>query len=432
MILTRYAIWFLTLWLATPAWSADWPQWRGEGRDGVSSETGLFTEWKTEGPELAWMARDIGNGYASVSVVGDRIYTTGDTERGQAVFALDAKNGDRIWSKAITEVIPKHGYEGSRCTPTVDGDRLYVVSSAGSIVCLSAKDGTIEWSRGFDSWNGRMMSGWGYSESPLVDGDKVICTPGGDRGMVVALDKMTGKDIWVCTLPNYGDESGAGGKDLKDGAGYSSIVVSEGGGVRQYVQLVGRGLIGVRASDGKLLWRYARVANGTANIPTAIVQDDLVFTSTAYGTGSALLRLKSDGQGGVTASEEYWLEANQLQNKHGGMVLVDGYVYCGTGNGQGLPVCAKLESGEIAWGPERGKGSGEASVCFADGHVVMRRDNGTVMIVRATPEKFDLVHSFEPAYQDGKSWAHPVIANGMLYLREQNRLMAYRLKANGQ
>lgn len=250
--------------------------------------------------------------------------------------------------------------------------------------------------------------------------------------MVVALDKMTGKDIWACTLPDYGDESGAGGKDLKDGAGYSSVVISEAAGVRQYVQLVGRGLIGVRASDGKLLWRYARVANGTANIPTAIVQDDLVFTSTAYGTGSALLRLKSDGQGGVMASEEYWLEANQLQNKHGGMILVDGYIYCGTGNGQGLPVCAKLESGEIAWGPERGKGSGEASVCYADGHIVMRRDNGTVMIVRATPEKFELVHSFEPAFQDGKSWAHPVIANGVLYLREQNQLMAYRLKANDQ
>ena len=200
----------------------------------------------------------------------------------------------------------------------------------------------------------------------------------------------------------------------------------EGAGVKQYVQLVGRGLIGVRASDGKFLWRYSRVANGTANIPTPVISGDYVFTSTAYGTGSALLHLQKS-TAGVDAEEVYWLEGNDLQNKHGGMVLVDGYIYCGTGNGQGLPICVNMKTGENAWGPVRGEGRGEASLIYADGHLVIRRDDGTVMLVKATPEKFDLVHSFMPQFQQGKSWAHPVIANGRLYLREQDKLMVFQL-----
>ncbi len=405
--------------ICTPLAADDWLQWRGTDRANQSAETGLFDAWGTDGPKLAWIAEGTGSGYASISVSGNRIYTSGNFADSQSVVAIDADNGEVIWTQPITDKPPKHGYDGSRTTPTIDGDHLYAVSSDGRIVCLRSKDGSEVWSRDFSDWSGKMMSGWGYSESPLVDGDLVICTPGGTEGMVVALDKLTGKEVWASKLPALDSEQGLNGKPLKDGAGYSSVVISSGAGVKQYIQLVGRGLIGVRASDGKLLWRYDRVANGTANIPTAIVDGDNVFTSTGYGTGAALLKLVRDGEG-VKAEEVYWLDANQLQNKHGGMTLVDGHIFCGHGNGNGLPICVNMSSGETTWGPERASGKGETSLVVADGHIVWRRENGTVILTTTNTEKMEVVGTFEPEYQAGKTWAHPVIANGKLYLREQN------------
>ncbi|MGI9473192.1 MAG: PQQ-binding-like beta-propeller repeat protein [Rubripirellula sp.] len=405
----------------------DWLQWRGADRANLSSETGLFDDTASDPPPLSWMAEGLGSGYASVTVAGDTIYTTGNFAENQSAIAIDANSGSVLWKSPITSGAPKHGYDGSRTTPTIDGDRIYMVSSDGEVVCLNRMNGSEVWSRDFKDWNGKMMSGWGFSESPLVDGDRVICTPGGSEGMVVALNKNSGEDIWATRLPAYDSEDGLNGKPLKDGAGYSSAVISNGGGVKQYVQLVGRGLIGVRASDGKLLWRYERVSNGTANIPTALIDGDYVFTSTAYNTGSALLKLSADGDG-VKADEVYWLDAKQLQNKHGGMTLVDGYIYCGHGNGNGLPICVNMKTGEIAWGPERAAGKGETSLIYADNHLVMRRDDGTVIFVQASPKKFSPVATFKPEFQAGKSWAHPVIANGKLYLREQGKLMCYSLK----
>lgn len=406
----------------------DWLQWRGADRANRSAETGLFESWGDDGPRLEWIAEGLGNGYASVSVRDDRAYTSGNFEDNQSVVAIDTTDGSIAWKQPITDGAPQHGYDGSRTTPTIDGDRLYAVSSDGKIVCLNADDGSERWSRDFSDWDGKMMSGWGYSESPLVDGDRVICTPGGPEGMLVALDKMTGEEIWASQLPKYDKEDGLNGKPLKDGAGYASPMLSHGGGVKQYIQLVGRGLIGVRASDGKLLWRYRRVSNGTANIPTALVQGDYVFTSTAYNTGSALLKLVPDGESGVKAEEVYWLQGREMQNKHGGMTLVDGYIYCGHGNGNGLPICVDMKTGDIAWGPERAEGKGETSLVYADGHLVLRRQDGTIILAKATPEEFKVVSTFMPEFQQGRTWAHPVIAGGKLYLREQDKLMCYTLK----
>ena len=404
----------------------DWLQWRGADRANHSPETGLFDSWG-EGPELAWIAEGTGSGYASVSVAGDRVYTSGNFPNGQSIVAINAANGDIIWTRPITDKPPKHGYDGSRTTPTIDGNRLYAVSSDGQIVCLNREDGSVAWSRNFKDWGGKMMSGWGFSESPLVDGDVVVCTPGGRNGMIVALNKKTGDEIWATTMPTYGQENGLNGKALKDGAGYASVVISHGAGVKQYIQLVGRGLIGVRADNGKLLWRYDQVANGTANIPTAIVDGDLVFTSTAYGTGAALLKLEADGDG-VVAKEQYWLDGNEFQNKHGGMTLIDGHIYCGHGNGPGLPICLNMKTGNVTWGPERAAGKGESSLVAADGHIVWRRDDGTVILTKVNPASMEVVSTFKPAYQKGKTWAHPVIANGKLYLREQDKLMCYQLR----
>ncbi|MEQ8791287.1 MAG: PQQ-like beta-propeller repeat protein [Pirellulaceae bacterium] len=412
-----------TLLVAEEAAQDAWTGWRGPNRDGISPDTGLLRDWDATPPKLLWMSDGLGKGYAGVSLAGGRIYTTGNLPDGQSVIALDAADGGVLWTRAVTDDVPRHGYDGSRCTPTIDGDRLYVVASSGAIICLRAADGEILWSKDFrKEWSGKMMSGWGFSECPLVDGDLVLCTPGGPDATIVALNKLTGDEVWRSAVPKF---EGAG----KAGAGYSSIVISNGGGVKQYVQLLGAGAVGVRASDGKFLWGYGDVANGTANIPTCLTAGDYVFCSSGYRTGSALLKLTADGDE-VSAEEVYFLDGNEMQNHHGGMVLAGGHVYCGHGHNNGLPICVKLETGEIAWGgDQRGAGSGSAAVAYADGLLVFRYQTGEVALIEATPEEYRLRGVLTPAYQEGRSWAHPVIIGGKLYLREQDKLMCYDVAA---
>jgi outer membrane protein assembly factor BamB len=408
-----------------PSSNKDWPQWRGPNRDNKSSQTGLRTDWKAQPPKLAWKIEGMGDGYASVSIVGDRLYTTGNVKKSQSVIAVDLAKQKLLWTKPITEGNPKHQYEGSRCTPTIDGDHLYVVTSNGQISCMKALDGSIVWQKDFQKeWKGQLMTRWGFAESPLVDGDWVLCTPGNSDAMIVALDKLTGELVWKSAVPDKGNAG-------KPGAGYSSIVISNGAGVKQYVQLIGRGLISVRASDGKQLWSYNRIANGTADIPTAIVQDDYVFGSTGYGDGgSALLKLVKDGDG-VKAVEQYYKSAKELQNHHGGMVLVDDYLYFGHGHNKGFPVCVELLTGEKKWeGNSRDIGSGSAAVTYADGHIIFRYQSGAVALVEATPSEFKLKGVFKPEVQIKESWAHPVVCKGKLYLREQNTLMCYEIAKN--
>ncbi|MEM7392341.1 MAG: PQQ-binding-like beta-propeller repeat protein, partial [Verrucomicrobiota bacterium] len=340
-------------------------------------------------------------------------------------IAFSAGDGKVLWSTPLTSKRPKHGYPGSRCTPFVDGDRVYVTTSDGSIACLKAGDGKIVWQKQFKKeWKGRMMSGWGYSESPIVDGDHVICTPGSKEAMFVALDKKTGKEIWRTKLP---DDLGGKGKD---GAGYSSTVVSHGAGVKQYLQMTGRGVISARASDGKFLWNYNPVANGTANIPNPIPYGDHVFCSTGYGTGSALLKLSKDGAG-VKAEQVYWLEAGVLQNHHGGLVKVGDYIYTGHRHNSGYPLCLEAASGKVKWGGDfRGPGEGSAAVLYVDGHLIFRyQKKGVVALIEATPEEYRLKGTFKPKYVSGPSWSHPVVVNGRLYLREKDKLMCYDIKS---
>lgn len=403
---------------------ASWPQWRGPNRDNLSSDVGLSKDWNAKAPTLVWMAEGMGVGYAGVSVADGRIYTTGNFEDGQGVIALDLA-GKVLWTKKLTDFLPTHKHDGSRCTPSIDGDRLYVIVSSGKIACLKAASGEEVWSRDFTAdFEAKKMPKWGFSESPLVDGDWVLCTPGGSDATIVALDKMTGKEVWRSAVPQ-GDIGPKGA----DGAGYSSIVISHGAGVKQYVQLVGRGVIGVRASDGKYLWGYNRVANGTANVSTPIVSGDQVFASTGYGTGSALLKLSKEGEE-VRVKEEYFLEASALQNHHGGMILKDGYIYCGHKHNQGFPICVEMATGKTMWGgEERGAGTGSAAITYADGHIIFRYQSGEVALVEATPSGYKLQGSFKPEYVSSKPcWAHPVIVGGKLYLRDQDKLMCYDLK----
>ncbi|MGC4006415.1 MAG: PQQ-binding-like beta-propeller repeat protein [Pirellulales bacterium] len=362
----------------------------------------------------------MGTGYASVSVVGDRLYTTGNRDDAQCVIAVDLKKNEVAWVTPITQSVPKHGYDGSRTTPTIDGDRLYVVSSDGNIVCLKTDGGAVVWSKNFKKeWNGKMHSGWGFSESPLVDGDNVLCTPGGDDAAVVCLKKSTGDLVWKTV---YDDPKG----EKNNGAGYASIVVSNGAGVKQYVTLVGRGLIGIRASDGKLLWTYNRVANKTANIPTPLIKGDYVFTSSGYNDGgSALVKLSKDGAG-VNAEEIYYFGSKDLQNHHGGMILDGDYVYMGHGHNNGFPMCVEFMTGKKMWKEGRGPDGGSAAITWVDGYLIFRyQKDGIVALIKAIPEKYELVGKFKPAVKEKESWAQPVVVNGKLFLREQDTLMIY-------
>ncbi len=403
----------------------DWPQWRGPGRENKSSFKGINTDWNAAPPKLLWKIDGLGGGYASVSIQGDRLYTTGNHPDGQNVIAVDLKNQKVLWKKSITDQVPKHGYDGSRCTPTIDGDRLYAVSSNGGIACLKAASGEVLWQHNFKEWGGRMMSGWGFSESPLVDDDHVLCTPGGKDALIVCLNKADGKVVWKAAVP---DEGEAG----KPGAGYSSIVVSEAAGVKQYVTLVGRGAVGVRAGDGQHLWSYNKVANVTANIPTCLVTGDYVFTSSGYGDGgSALLKLSKSGDG-VTAEEVYYHRSNELQNHHGGMVLVGDHVYFGHGHNKGFPVCVDLATGKTVWEASkesRDIGNGSAGITYVDGHLVFRYQSGQVALIEATPSGFRLKGTFKPEIIEREGWSHPVVVDGKLYLREQNHLMVYDIAA---
>jgi outer membrane protein assembly factor BamB len=422
--LPRSFAWFLAVTVATGAGLAaaaedlgDWPQWRGPKRDGHSPAVGLLPSWPPGGPELAWKATGLGGGYSSVSLGGGRIYTMGHRDGQQYLLALDGEHGQELWRLAVG----RHGNEGPNCTPTFDGQRVYALGTEGDLVCCEARSGRELWRKSFArDFGGQMMSGWGYSESPLVDGEKLVVTPGGREAALVALDRRTGRELWRTRLPELGEKGG-------DGAGYSSIVVSTAGGQRQYVQLLGRGVVGVSATDGRFLWGYNGVANDTANIPTPIVKDDYVFCSTGYGAGSALLEIVRRGNR-WEAVEKYFLPGVELQNHHGGMVLVGDYLYGGHGHNNGFPICVERATGKIAWRKNRGPGTGSAAVTYADGNLYFRYENGLVALIAATPTGYQQRGTLEIAGANQPSWPHPAIADGKLYLRDQDKLFVYRLK----
>ena len=401
--------------------AGNWPQWRGPLRDGISVDTGLLTTWPAGGPPKVWTATGLGAGLSSVAIVGGRIYTMGDRRDGQYVIALSEDAGKELWAARVGN---RHDdeYGGPRATPTVDGALLYVTDTDGDVVAIETATGKERWRRSMPrDFGGRMMSQWMFAESPLVDGDRVIVTPGSRDAAMVALDKLTGRDVWRARV-------GAMGRNGADGAGYSSIVISNGGGVKQYVQVVGRGLISIRASDGWFMWGNNSVANNIANIATPIVHGDYVFASTSYGQGSVLVQLAADGSGRVNATEKYFLDGNTLQNHHGGFVLIDGVLYGGHGLSNGFPVALDMMTGRMLWERVRGAGSGSAAVTAADGHLYYRYQDGTMALIEANPKQYQLKSTFTIPNVRNPSWPHPVVTGGRLYLREQDALHVYNVK----
>jgi outer membrane protein assembly factor BamB len=397
----------ILLGCAEIASAADWPQFRGPNRDDVSEETGLMKSWPSKGPPQVWRIKGLGHGYSSVSVAGDHIYTLGNVGNISKLFALARADGKILWSAEVGESGGNLG-----CTPTVDGDRVYALGQKGDLVCLKTADGSRVWHRNLLKDFSGSMGGWNYCESPLVDGDRLIVTPGGKEATMVALDKKTGATIWKCAIPVKSAE-----------AGYASVVIANVGGVKQYVQLLNGGVVGV-STDGKPLWQYEKLGPNTANIPTPVVLHDKIFAAAGYGKGGALLKLTASGRD-VTAKEIYF--NRELTNKHGGVVVVGDYAY-GDTDDQGRPFCAEVKTGKIKWKrAHEGDGRGSASITYADGRLYIQYDNGVTALVEASPNGYKETGSLK-VETDGPAWAHPVVAGGRLYLREGDSLYCFDVR----
>jgi outer membrane protein assembly factor BamB len=404
--------------VAGSASALDWPQWRGPDRNAISKETGLLQSWPEAGPKLVWKISGLGSGYSSVAVSGGRIYTMGD--RGEACYlvALEESNGEEKWAVRVGPSRGGGNYPGPRCTPTVARGMVFAVGQFGDVLCARTDDGQVLWRKSFSAdYRGKRDQNWGCSESPLVDGDQVILTPGGTLATMVALHRDTGNERWRCLVPGCG-------------AGHSSAVIAEVGGIRHYVQLTTGGVIGVRASDGKLLWHYQKFLNNTANIPTCIVEGDEVFCSAGYENrsgGGALLKLVPEGDG-IRVREIYFDPV--LNNKHGGWVRVGDRLF-GDRDDRGTIRCVQVKDGKVLW-QRQGRRMGSASVIYADGRLYVRYQTGIVALVDPDADEYREVGSFRiPRSEMGPSWPHLVIANGKLYVREQDELFCYDIQNKG-
>jgi outer membrane protein assembly factor BamB len=405
-IAALFAFMVVSFWTATNA--EDWPQWRGPERDGVSKESGLLKEWPPDGPKLLWTNKEIGKGYSTPSIANGRVYLQSNRGDEEYAMALDAKDGRQLWSVRIGKVGKNVGpqYPGTRTTPTVDGERLYCLASDGELVCLQREDGAIKWLKHLKKDFGGKMGMWAYSESPLIDGDVLVCTPGGKEATIVALNKNDGSMVWKCAVPG-GDE-----------AAYSSVVIGEGDGVRQYVQFLAKGLVGVEAKSGKFLWRYKKTIDMGANIPTPVVHDGQVFSSTGRNAGAVIKLSGAD----TNPPPEVWL-SKTIRNGLGGVVLVGNQLY---GTNERELLCFDFTTGKINW---KDKSVGGGAVCCADGHIYLRGATGAVALVEATPEAYrEKGRLKQPERSNKPAWPYPVVANGCLYLRDENLLYCYDVK----
>jgi outer membrane protein assembly factor BamB len=388
---------------------AEWPRFHGPWRDNRSTETGLLKAWPPEGPRPLWTARGVGHGFATVAVSGGRIYTSGDREGKTVISALDL-DGRVIWQQdngpAWEGSVP-----GSRGTPTIDGDRLYHENAHGDVACLDAKTGAKRWSVNILAAFGGQNINWGLSESVLIDGDRVICCPGGPETAVAALDKHTGRTVW---------RSGSAG----DLAGYASPTLGEHRGLRMIFTLTSRAAIGVNADTGELLWRFEHVTPFDETITMPIYHDGCVLISTRTA-GTVLLALDVDGR--RCAVREVW-RCKALDNQHGGLVLHEGHVYGSSHvNSNGKWICVEWKTGEVKFA-ERGVGKG--SITYADGMFYTLSENRVLGLVEASPNQHRLVSRFQiPPGGEGPSWAHPVVCGGRLYVRHGDLLYAYDVDA---
>jgi outer membrane protein assembly factor BamB len=396
--------------LVQPVSATDWPQWRGPDRTGVSQETGLLRSWPAAGPKRVWLYERAGSGYSGPAIVSGKLFTMGTRDDSECMLAIDAANGAELWAAKIGPVYKEQRGDGPRATPTVDGDRAYAMTAQGELACVSVSDGKILWHQNMSDLGGRMPH-WGYSESVVVDGDHVICTPGGTKGALAALDKKTGKLAWQSA-------------EFTEPAHYSSIVTADINNTRQYIQRTERSVVGISARDGKLLWKAA-FPGRVAVVPTPVFKDNQVYVTAGYGAGCKLIRI---GPGNET-TDVY--ENKVIKNHHGGVVLVGDHIY---GHADPGWVCQNLKTGEEVWSERNALGKG--AIACADGMLYcLDESNGTLVLIEASPGgwkehgRFKLDPQTKIRSSDGRIWTHPVISNGRLYLRDQDLIYCYDVKA---
>jgi len=396
----------------TPAvTAADWPVFHGPDGSNKSPDTGLLKEWPEGGPKLIWQAEGLGEGFSSVTVANRMVYTAGNKDEKTIVTALDMA-GRSVWQAANGGAWTKD-HPGTRSTPTIDGDRLYHESPIGNVICLNAKTGEEIWSLNIlKEFEGENII-WALAESPIIDGDRLICCPFGKKASVVALDKMTGKVVWAA--------EGTGDK-----AGYGTPVLVEYGGLRMVLTMNQKAVVGVDADSGTLLFRFPHETKYDVNALIPLFHDGQVFVSSGYGAGSRMIKLSVRGK--KVSAEQVW-ENKKFDNHHGGVILVDGYIY-GT-NSRGQWMCLDWKSGEAKW---TDKGIGKGSLTYADGLLYgfnERENDRTVGLIKPSPDGYELISQFQiPEGGKGNSWAHPVVIGGRLYVRHGDFLFVYDVKAD--
>jgi outer membrane protein assembly factor BamB len=388
----------------------DWPQWRGPNRDDISKETGLLKQWPADGPKKLWSFTNAGNGYSGFSVAGGKLFTMGTRDGSEVLICLDATNGKELWVAKLGNILKNDWGDGPRGTPTVDGDKVYTLGGDGTLVAAQVKDGKELWRRTMKELGGTTPQ-WGYTESVLVDGNQIVCTPGGPQGAIAALDKASGKTLWQS-------------KDFTDGAQYASIIPATIDNKKQYVQLTMKNFVGIDAKDGSVLWKHD-FPGSTAVIPTPIVKGNRVYVSAGYGAGSIQLEI------GANCAVTVTYENKVMKNHHGGVILVGDHLY-GHSDGAGW-VCQDWKTGEQVWAEKNKFRKG--AIAYADGQLYcLQEDDGSVALIDASPTGWNEKSRFKLDPQTtirssrGHIWTHPVISNGRLYLRDQDLIHAYALK----
>lgn len=393
----------------------DWPHWRGPKFNDCSEETGLLKSWPADGPEQLWVNKSSGLGYAGISIVGEQLFSLGLEDEQEFAICLSVKDGSELWRTPIGPKFQNGWGDGPRSTPAVDGEFVYCMTAQGHLACLKKETGEVTWSVTMADFGGTVPY-WGYSESPLVDGEKVVCTPGGDTGTMVALDKATGKKIWQTkpiTKVVDGDETAPAT------AHYSSVIPVELNGKRQYVQLTVVAVVGVDAENGEVLWQ-SDWPGRTAVIPSPIFNNGEVYVSSGYSIGSKLIKIGDNNQ-----LSELWY-TKDMQNHHGGVIQIGDFFY---GSSARAFACQRRSDGKTVWSDRNIR---KGAVSYADGlfyHV--QEDDGKVLLIQADDTNREIKGSFVLSPQSerrnpkGRIWVHPVIANGKLYLRDQEMIYCY-------
>jgi len=396
------------LCVAVCAYSADWPQWGGVNRNAKSSDTGLLKTWPADGLTPLWVAEGIGKGNAAATVANANVYVTGMDENGQGQLSAFDLSGTLLWRTPYGREWDQT-YPGARSSPAFDDGRLYILSSMGLLVCFEAKTGKILWSEDVAKKFGGVMPRCGFAESLLVCDGRVVCTPGGKDASLVALDKKTGQTAW--TTQGFSDLSG-----------YCSALLIERGGQRLIATITARHVAGIDPANGAVVWSqpFDTEAEDPNHCVSPVYEDGFLYATSGHRDGGQMFLLAPDGK----QASPVW--ADQILNTlHGGIVAVDGYLY-GT-NLKDKWICLEIKTGNVMY---ETRGVGMGSVAYADGMLYCYGEKGTLALVPASPKGYEIASSFKIMQGDGQHWAHPVIANGRLYVRHGNALVCYSIGAD--